>query len=256
MASVKAESFPLNSQFEIRNSQSRMFPFRDNIPSRTFPIITILIIIANVLAFFFELSVGPKMLDRFFMAFGVVPAFVFSWPASGEPFSALILPFVTSMFLHGGWLHLIGNMWYLWIFGDNVEDRVGHFRYLIFYFACGIGAGVVHTFLNPNSVVPSVGASGAIAGVLGAYLVSYPFARILTLVPILFFFQVIEVPALIVLGLWFVMQFFYGTATLASTTSAAAGGTAWWAHVGGFVIGIVLIGRLARKPRYDSYSRY
>jgi len=233
-----------------------MFPFRDNIPSRTFPIITILLILTNVLAFFFELSVSPKMLNSFFMTYGVVPVHVYSWPASDQPFSALIQPFFTSMFLHGGWLHLIGNMWYLWIFGDNVEDRLGHIRYLVFYFACGVGAGVVHLLLNPNSMVPSVGASGAIAGVLGAYLVSYPFARILTLVPIFFFFQVIEIPALIVLGLWFVMQFFYGTVSLAASTSAAGGGVAWWAHVGGFVIGIILVGRLARKPRYASYSRY
>ena len=195
------------------------------------------------------------MLNSFFMTYGVVPVHVYSWPASDQPFSALIQPFFTSMFLHGGWLHLIGNMWYLWIFGDNVEDRLGHIRYLVFYFACGVGAGVVHLLLNPNSMVPSVGASGAIAGVLGAYLVSYPFARILTLVPIFFFFQVIEIPALIVLGLWFVMQFFYGTASLAAN-SATGGGVAWWAHVGGFVIGIILVGRLARKPRYASYSRY
>jgi Uncharacterized membrane protein (homolog of Drosophila rhomboid) len=196
------------------------------------------------------------MLNSFFMTYGVVPVHVYSWPGSDEPFSALLQPLFTSMFLHAGWLHLIGNMWYLWIFGDNVEDRLGHIRYLVFYFACGVGAGVVHILLNPNSTVPSVGASGAIAGVLGAYLVSYPFARILTLVPIFFFFQVIEIPALIVLGLWFVMQFFYGTASLTATTSAAGGGVAWWAHVGGFVIGIILVGRLARKPRYASYSRY
>src|SRR5215475_10568627 len=117
-----------------------MFPFRDNIASRTFPIITILLIVANVLTFFFELSVSPRMLDQFFNTFGVVPAHVFSSPRSNDPLTALLLPFVTSMFLHGGWMHLIGNMWYLWIFGDNVEDRLGHFRYLIFYFACGIGA--------------------------------------------------------------------------------------------------------------------
>lgn len=154
------------------------------------------------------------------------------------------------MFIHGGWLHIIGNMWYLWIFGDNVEDRLGHIRFLIFYLLCGVGAGIVHTFLNSASVVPSVGASGAIAGVLGAYAISYPTARVLTLVPILFFIQIIEIPAAFVLGFWFLMQFLSGTASLAVATSANAGGVAWWAHVGGFVIGMLLIGRLARRLRY------
>src|SRR5204863_5588398 len=164
------------------------------------------------------------------------PAAVFRWPASNLPLVAVALPFLTSMFLHGGWLHLIGNMWYLWIFGDNVEDRLGHFAYLIFYLLCGLGAGIVHTILNYQTVVPSVGASGAIAGVLGAYVVSYPGAKVLTLIPIFIFVQFIEIPALIVLGLWFVMQFFNGAAALA-TTSANGGGVAWWAHVGGFIIG-------------------
>ena len=188
--------------------------------------------------------------------YGVVPALVFAWPQSDLPFTAIVIPFITSMFLHGGWLHLFGNMLYLWIFGDNVEDRLGHFPFLIFYLLCGVGAGIVHTIFNASSFVPSIGASGAIAGVLGAYVVSYPFARVLTLVPIFVFFQVIEIPALIVLGFWFVMQLFSGTAALATTTSASSGGVAWWAHVGGFVIGMVLVGLFPRKdrPRYD-YTR-
>jgi rhomboid family protein len=160
------------------------------------------------------------------------------------------------MFLHGGWLHLIGNMWYLWIFGDNIEDRLGHFSYLIFYLLCGLGAGVVHTILNYDVRVPSIGASGAIAGVLGAYLVSYPGARILTLIPIFIFMQIIEIPAVIVLGFWFIMQFLSGTASLASAT-ANAGGVAWWAHVGGFVIGMILVGLFPRRDRsrYEYHSR-
>ena len=233
-----------------------MIPFRDNIPSRTFPIVTVLIIVANVLVFLFELSLSPRTLQQFMAAFGVVPAAVFAWPLSHEPISVLIVPFIASMFMHGGWLHLIGNMWYLWIFGDNVEDRLGHFRFLVFYLLCGIGAGIVHTVFYAGSTIPSVGASGAIAGVLGAYIVSYPFARVLTLVPIFFFIQIIEIPAIIVLGIWFLVQFFEGTASLAVTTSANTGGVAWWAHIGGFVIGIVLQGLLARKPRYEAYSRY
>ena len=233
-----------------------MIPFRDNIPSRSFPIITILIILLNTLVFFYELALG-RYLEPFVFHYGVVPAAVFAWPNSDLPVSAVTLPFITSMFLHGGWLHLIGNMWYLWIFGDNIEDRLGHFTYLIFYLLCGIGAGIVHTVLNYNTTVPSIGASGAIAGVLGAYLVSYPGARVLTLIPIFIFMQIIEIPALIVLGLWFIMQFFYGAAALAATT-ANAGGVAWWAHVGGFLLGMILVGLFPRRdrPRYGYSGRF
>src|SRR5213592_335690 len=217
-----------------------MIPFRDNIPSRSFPTITVSIIIANVCVFFYELSLGSRSFERFIMHYGVVPTTILAWPQSHVPFTAVALPFFTSIFLHAGWLHLIGNMWYLWIFGDNIEDRLGHFAYLIFYLVCGLGAGIVHTVMNSQTTVPSVGASGAIAGVLGAYMLSYPFARVLTLVPIFIFVQVIEIPAMIVLGFWFIMQFFYGTASLAATSVNETGGVAWWAHVGGFVIGILL----------------
>ena len=231
-----------------------MIPFRDNIPSRSFPFITISLIIVNILVFLYELTLG-RALEPFMMEYGVVPAAVYAWPQSHAPLLAIAVPFLTSMFLHAGWLHVIGNMWYLWIFGDNVEDRLGHFTFLIFYLLCGLGAGIVHTILNANTVIPSVGASGAIAGVLGAYLVSYPFARVLTLVPIFVFIQVIEIPALIVLGFWFLMQFLNGTASLAMT-SASEGGVAWWAHVGGFVIGMMLVGLFPRKDRhYGYYSR-
>lgn len=206
--------------------------------------------------FIYELSLGDA-LEPFIFQFGVVPSVVAHWPQSQLPVMAILIPYLTSMFLHGGWLHVIGNMWYLWIFGDNIEDRLGHFAFLIFYLLCGIGAGIVHTILNSSSTVPSVGASGAIAGVLGAYLVSYPFARVLTLVPIFVFFQVIEIPAVIVLGFWFLMQFFYGTASLAATSVNQSGGVAWWAHVGGFVIGVLLIGLFPRRDRqgYGYYTR-
>ena len=232
-----------------------MIPFRDNIPSRSFPIITVFIILVNVFAFLYELALG-RYLERFVFHYGVVPAAVFAWPQSDLPLAAVIVPFFTSMFLHGGWLHLIGNMWYLWIFGDNVEDRLGHFTFLLFYMLCGLGAGIVHTILNYYSDVPSIGASGAIAGVLGAYVVSYPGARVLTLVPIFIFIQFIEIPALIVLGFWFIMQFFYGAAALAAAT-ANTGGVAWWAHVGGFLLGMILVGLFPRKdrPRYEYHWR-
>src|SRR4030095_16922023 len=224
-----------------------MIPFRDNIPSRSFPIITVFIILLNVFGFLYELALG-RYLERFLFHYGVVPAFVFAWPQSDLPLAAVFVPFFTSMFLHGGWLHLIGNMWCLWIFGDNVEDRLGHFTFLLFYVLCGLGAGIVHTILNYYSDVPSIGASGAIAGVLGAYVVSYPGARVLTLVPIFIFIQFIEIPALIVLGFWFIMQFFYGAAALAAAT-ANTGGVAWWAHVGGFLLGMILVGLFPRKDR-------
>jgi membrane associated rhomboid family serine protease len=230
-----------------------MIPFRDNIPSRSFPIITVFIIVINTLAFLYELSLGPG-LDRFVYHFAVIPAQVLAGPSAGVSIPDLALPFLTSMFLHGGWLHLIGNMWYLWIFGDNVEDRLGHFNYLLFYLLCGLGAGIAHTLLNANSTIPSLGASGAIAGVLGAYLVSYPFARVLTLVPIFVFIQIIEIPALIVLGFWFIMQFLYGAASLTSPTAASGGGVAWWAHVGGFVVGILLLQLFPKRP--VEYARY
>ncbi len=228
-----------------------MIPFRDNIPSRSLPVINIAIILINVAVFFYELSLGPY-LESFITQYGVVPTTVFAWPQLHLPLSAVAVPFLTSMFLHGGWLHLIGNMWYLWIFGDNIEDRLGHFSYLIFYLLCGFGAGIVHTILNYGVSAPSIGASGAIAGVLGAYLVSYPFARVLTLVPIFVFLQIIEIPAIIVLGFWFVMQFLYGASSLASATQNS-GGVAWWAHVGGFVVGMILVGLFPRKDRqqYD-----
>src|SRR5438105_6847176 len=231
-----------------------MIPFRDNIPSRSTPIITISLILINVIVFIYELSLGDA-LEPFIYQFGVVPSVAAHWSQSDLPFVAIVIPYLTSMFLHGGWLHLIGNMWYLWIFGDNVEDRLGHFAYLLFYLLCGLGAGIVHTVLNSETTVPSVGASGAIAGVLGAYVVSYPFARVLTLVPIFIFLQVIEIPAVLLLVFWFLMQFLYGTASLAAS-GANAGGVAWWAHVGGFVIGIVLVVLFPRKvrPRYG-YSR-
>lgn len=224
-----------------------MFPFRDNIRSATFPVITKALILANVLAFFYELSLG-KDLDGFFQSFAVIPAKVLAFSGLGGFVADVAVPFTTSIFLHGGWMHLIGNMWYLWIFGDNVEDRLGHARFLVFYLICGAGASVAHVLLNPESSVPSIGASGAIAGVLGAYLVSYPRARVQTIVPIFVFVQIIELPALLVLGTWFLWQFFYGTASLA-TASPTGGGVAWWAHVGGFLVGMVLIGFFADKRR-------
>jgi len=211
-----------------------MFPLRDVIPSRTTPFITMAIIAANVLAFLYEQSFDPQSLDVFIRTWGFVPV-VFAWPS-----------IFSSMFLHGGLWHLAGNMWSLWIFGDNVEDRLGHFRYLGFYVFCGVVAAVAHFWSDPASAVPTIGASGAIAGIMGAYFVLYPRSRVLTLIFLVFYIDIIEVPAVVFLGFWFLMQLVSGVGALATTTEAA-GGIAFWAHVAGFAVGAALV-KLLAKP--------
>src|SRR6266850_6288871 len=201
-----------------------MIPLRDVIPSRTTPYITVTIIVLNALAWLFELGLPREVLPAFLQVYGVVPA-DFQPPT-----------LVTSMFLHGSWSHGIGNMWYLWIFGDNVEDRVGHGRFIFFYLMCGIAAALGQVAVNPNSMVPTIGASGAIAGVMGAYFVLYPHSRVLTLIPWIFL-QIVELPAIVLLGFWFVMQLF-SAGTIAMTTSSRGGGVAFAAHVAGFIVGM------------------
>jgi membrane associated rhomboid family serine protease len=210
-----------------------MIPLRDVIPSRTVPVVTIGLIAANALVFVFQLSLPDRELRALFYTYGLVPA-AFDWPT-----------LVTSMFLHAGWLHIIANMWFLWIFGDNVEDRMGHGRYLVFYLLCGVAAALGQAVIDPESSKPMVGASGAIAGVMGAYFVLYPRSRILTLLPILFFIQIVEVPAIVFLGLWFVFQLFSGVGSVAAHSQA--GGVAVWAHVAGFVFGLIGV-FLFRRP--------
>jgi len=200
-----------------------MIPLRDVIPSRTTPYITITIIVLNALAWLFELSLPHDDLNQFISEFGVVPAYL--------TFPTLI----TSMFLHGGWLHVIGNMWSLWIFGDNVEDRVGHGRFIVFYLLCGIVAALGQVMADPSSTLPTIGASGAIAGVMGAYIVLYPHSRVLTLIPWIFI-QVVELPAVAVLGFWFLTQLLNAGA-VAVTSASHGGGVAFAAHVAGFVAG-------------------
>jgi membrane associated rhomboid family serine protease len=226
-----------------------VIPLRDTIPSRSAPIVTVALIGVNVLVFLHEAALGPY-LPRFVYAYGLVPARFVDWP--GNPLDpARFVPLFTSMFWHGGWLHLFGNMLYLWIFGDNVEDRLGHARYLVFYVGCGLGAALTQVALSPASTVPTVGASGAIAGVLGAYLISFPRSRVLTLVPIFIFPWFVEIPAVAYLVLWFAMQLLSGVASL--HMPVGAGGVAWWAHIGGFVAGIVGVVFFApaarRRPR-------
>ena len=224
-----------------------MLPLRDTIPSRSFPIVTVLLIAANVAAFLFERSLGPR-LDEFFTTFALIPQH-FTNPAD---YPLRWTPVFVSMFLHGGLWHIAGNMLYLWIFGDNVEDRLGHLRYLIFYLLCGVGAALTHVFFEPGSPIPMVGASGAIAGVLGAYFISYPRSRVLTWFPPIFLFHV---PAVFFLGFWFVMQVLNGGMTLHAGYERA-GGVAFTAHAGGFVAGVLLCVLLrpadrALPPRYD-----
>jgi membrane associated rhomboid family serine protease len=217
-----------------------MLPIRDTIPARNTPFGTWLIIAINSAVFVVELMMPEPVLQAFFYYFGIVPARYThpEWAVwVGLPLDDY-WPFVTSMFLHGGWLHIIGNMWTLWIFGDNVEDRMGTMRYLIFYFICGLAAGLVHLFTNPNSTLPTVGASGAIAGVLGAYFLLFPKARVLTLIPLFFLPLFIEIPAITYLGFWVLSQVFSGVLSLGLPEDV--GGVAFWAHVGGFVAGAAL----------------
>jgi membrane associated rhomboid family serine protease len=201
-----------------------VIPLRDVVPSRTTPYITITIIALNGLAWLFELSLPHDVLNEFITLYGVVPA----------AFAPATL--VTSMFLHGSWSHVLGNMWYLWIFGDNVEDRVGHGRFIVFYLLCGIVAALGQVAVAPHSTLPTIGASGAIAGVMGAYFVLYPRSRVLTLIPWIFL-QIVELPAIVLLGFWFVMQLF-SAGTIAMTTSSNGGGVAFAAHVVGFLVGM------------------
>lgn len=229
-----------------------MIPLKDTIPSERFPVTTIFLIMANIAVFFYEISLGPQLPELVKFA-GVVPSRFFNPQLNVSPgFLERYFPIFTSLFLHGGWVHLLGNMLYLWIFADNIEGRLGHFKFLTFYLLCGLGASLAHIFANPTSSMPSIGASGAIAGILGAYFILYPKSRIITLVPIFFFFQIIELPAFIFLGVWFLMQFFSGVLTLGPRT-AQAGGIAWWAHIGGFLSGIFLIillkGKKSRRIR-------
>ena len=217
-----------------------MIPLRDTLRARRFPIVNWLIILANAGAFYYELRMGPSALSGFINSWGLVPTRF--WAA---PQTAWVTIF-SAMFLHGGWFHIVSNMWILFIFGDNVEDRMGGERYLVFYLLSGVAAGLLQAFLLPESSVPMVGASGAIAGVLGAYLVLFPRARILSLVPILFIFTLIEIPAVVFLLFWFASQLFSGFLSLGG---ASGSGVAWWAHIGGFVFGLLGVFLFARRKR-------
>ncbi len=229
-----------------------MFPIKDDQPSYSTPYVNIFLIVLNILIFFYQWTLGPRAGDAFVRIYGEVPSHLAAF-LTGSPRYTLpqvIIPFFTSMFLHGGWMHVLGNMWFLYIFGDNVEDYLGHFKYLIFYLLSGLIAMSVQVAVNPNSTIPTVGASGAIAGVLGAYFLLYPRARVLTW----FFVFVLYLPAWIVLGEWIVIQFLSGTASLSVNAGRDVGGVAFWAHVGGFVAGMVMIKILPERKQRSPYA--
>lgn len=209
-----------------------MLPLRDVLKARTTPWVTIVLIAANVAVFLFQVSLPERAFEAFVLAYGFIPL------------KMSVLSAFTAMFLHGGFGHLLGNMLYLWIFGDNVEDRMGHGRFLVFYLLCGLAATAIQTLTQPASPVPMVGASGAISGVLGAYLLLFPHSRVLTLIPP--FFQIVELPAMMLLGLWFLMQLLSGIGTLGADLS---GGVAFWAHAGGFVAGMGAVHVFKRPER-------
>jgi membrane associated rhomboid family serine protease len=240
-----------------------MIPIRDTIHSRSFPLVTWLLIIANVLVFvLIELPLGQAQLRQLVATYGVTPSLCAAPILGGITASSIpvldvlvrgcAVPLFTSMFLHGGWLHIIGNMWILAIFGDNVEDRMGSFRFLVFYLICGVASGLVQSFVAPTSQVPAIGASGAIAGVLGAYLVHFPRARVVTLIPLFILPWFVNIPALIFIIIWFLIQFFNGILTQGISE---AGGVAYWAHVGGFLAGLLLVWFFSgkRKERRHPY---
>jgi membrane associated rhomboid family serine protease len=225
-------------------NDTRLIPLKDDNPTSITPVLTWLIIALNVAVFLYQFSLPPRAGQAFVFQFGAVPAVVLGSVVL-PPGLAVIpagLSLFTSMFLHGGWLHLAGNMLYLWIFGNNIEEAMGRVRFVVFYLLCGLGAAAAHILSSAGSTIPIVGASGAISGVLGAYLLLYPRARVLVLIPLGFFTRLMYIPAGIVLGFWFLLQVFQG-----SMTSGEGGGVAWWAHIGGFVFGMMLVGLFKRR---------
>jgi membrane associated rhomboid family serine protease len=217
-----------------------MFPLYDTVRSRKFPLVNLILILANVLVFLYELQLGPDALKDFIFTWGLIPANIFSAP------QITWTTFFSSMFLHGGWFHIINNMWVLFIFGDNVEAGMGKIRYLIFYLLSGVAAGLLQSYILPSSTVPMIGASGAVAGVLGAYLILFPRSRIASLVPILFIFTIVEIPAMLFLIFWFLSQLYSG---LGAIQGGGESGIAWWAHIGGFMFGALMVSFFAVRRR-------
>jgi len=234
--------------------QTDMIPIRTTVPTRYPAIVTWWLIFANVLVFLLQLSLSPAELEEFLYRFALIPARYFDPLAFGQASVTPLdlIPFLSMMFLHSGWLHLILNMWILWLFAPTIEDRLGHGTFLVFYLACGIAAALTHLVFNPTSTVPAIGASGAIAGVLGCYMRLFPLARIIVLVPIVFIPLFFEMPALVFAGLWFIMQLLQGATELLAPSTGA--GVAWWAHIGGFVAGLLFAPLMHKSERvYRAY---
>ncbi|MEW6523054.1 MAG: rhomboid family intramembrane serine protease [Bacillota bacterium] len=227
-----------------------MIPIRDSTRSRTTPYVNITIIVVNVLIYLYQSLLTRTELLALYLRYAVIPARYTQMGGllGGELGAAALTPLFSAVFLHGGWLHLGGNMLYLWVFGDNVEDRMGHGRYLVFYLLAGLISNLVHVYANPASNLPTIGASGAVAGVLGAYLLTFPRARVLALVPLGIFLHLAELPALLFLFGWFFLQFLNGVLTL-GVASAQTGGVAWWAHIGGFLAGMAMVPLFRRRSR-------
>jgi membrane associated rhomboid family serine protease len=229
-----------------------MIPLKNLRPRTHFPTATVALIVINFVVFFYQLTLDPRALQSFIMTYSMVPARAqLALAHSQYTLAQGFFPLFTSMFLHAGWLHIIGNMWFLWLFGPNVEDRLGHLPYLGFYLVCGLGAGIAQTLFSLGSTIPGLGASGAIAGVLGAYVVFFPSSRILTLVTLFFWWFFARLPAVLFIGLWFAVQFLSGIGSLGS---AQAGGVAWWAHVGGFLLGMLLVSGMRRNQPEIYYN--
>jgi membrane associated rhomboid family serine protease len=229
-----------------------MIPLRVDIFRTRAALVNALLILANVLAFLHELSLPARAGRVLVYEFGLTPAHEqLLFARHGITLPQAILPLFSSMFLHGGWMHLLGNMLFLWVFGGAVEEALGHIQYLVFYLVCGVGSALVHTALNLGSKVPTIGASGAISGVMGAFIVLFPRALVTTLIPALLLFFTVKIPAYLMLGYWFFLQFFSGVASLGMTDQ---GGVAWWAHVGGFVLGAVLVVGTRTKMRRAAYG--
>ncbi len=228
-----------------------MIPLRDSVRSRTRPYVNWILIALNLYIFTRQFLLPVDKLNQVYFNYGLIPVDVSYNILTGAPVLPVLLSFVTAMFLHGGWVHVLGNMLYLWVFGDNVEDRLGHFKYLLFYLVVGIIGGITHVLSDPASQVPVIGASGAVAGVLGAYFIAFPRSRILALVPIIIIFTIMELPAIVFLGLWFLLQLFNGAASIGGMANPVA----WWAHIGGFVAGMALIKLLPARKQDYYYSR-
>jgi membrane associated rhomboid family serine protease len=230
-----------------------MLPIKDTIHSRSFPIVNWLLIGANTLVFLLELTMSPLTLERFIFHYGLVPATI-------NLFNPLTwFPFLTHMFIHSGWFHILSNMWILFIFGDNVEDRMGPWRYLVFYLLGGFASALLQSLMTTDQLVPAIGASGAIAAVLGAYILFYPGARVITIIPLFILPWLVQVPAVIFIGIWFISQLYSGLLSLSSASGASLGGVAWWAHIGGFIFGLALariftLGRPVRPQYPDEFN--